>query len=147
MILYYFVAYVFVLIFCLAVQVPISFDIKPIEYQYLLSPVLESTSIDTVKVMILPIITSMAAVSIQLVVSLVTSAFMGFMFMAVLYIASAYYCTPFLIGNFSMLARSSIFLAGGISDVQAIIVSVMIMVLSVAASIWVFRRQDIMERK
>ncbi len=146
-ILYYFVAYVFVLIFCLAVQVPISFDIKPIEYQYLLSPVLESTSIDTVKVMILPIITSMAAVSIQLVVSLVTSAFMGFMFMAVLYIASAYYCTPFLIGNFSMLARSSIFLAGGISDVQAIIVSVMIMVLSVAASIWVFRRQDIMERK
>ena len=52
-ILYYFVAYAFVAIFCLAVQVPISFDIRSIEYQNLLSPVFESTQIDTVKVMFL----------------------------------------------------------------------------------------------
>lgn len=145
--LYYFAAYAFVLIFCLAAQVPISFDIRPIEYQTLLSPVFESTRLDTVKVMILPVITSMAAVSVQLVVSLVTSAFMGFLFMAVLYISSAYYFTPFLIGNFSMLARSGIFRADGISVIQAVVVSVLILVLSLALGIWVFGRQDIMERK
>lgn len=145
--LYYFVAYAFVLIFCLVAQVPISFDIKPIEYQNLLSPVFESTQIDVVKVMILPVITSMAAVSVQLVISLVTSAFMGFMFMAVLYISSAYYFTPFLVGNFSMLARSSIFCADGINVIQAISASILIIVLSLVVGIWVFRRQDIMERK
>ena len=40
-ILYYLVAYVFVAVFCLAVQVPVSFDIRAIEYQDLLSPVSE----------------------------------------------------------------------------------------------------------
>lgn len=146
-ILYYFVAYAFVAIFCLAVQVPISFDIRSIEYQNLLSPIFESTQIDTVKVMFLPIISSMAAVSVQLLVSLVTSAVMGFMFMAVLYISSAYYFTPFLIGNLSMLARSSIFCIDGINIIQAVIMSIVIIVLALVAGIWIFRRQDIMERK
>ena len=146
-ILYYFVAYAFVVIFCLVAQIPISFDIKPIEHPDLLSPVLESTQIDTVTVMILPIITSIAAVSVQLVAALVTSAFMGFLFMAVLYISSAYYCTPFLTGNFSMLARSSIFRSDGIDAMQAVLISIGIMILSLVAGIWIFRRQDIMERK
>ena len=146
-ILYYLVAYVFVAVFCLAVQVPVSFDIRAIEYQDLLSPVSECTRIDTVKVMILPVISSMAAVSVQLVAALVTSAFMGFLFMAVLYISSAYYCTPFLTGNFSMLARSSIFRSDGIDAMQAVLISIGIMILSLVAGIWIFRRQDIMERK
>ena len=146
-ILYYFVAYVFVAIFCLAAQVPISFAIQPIGYQNLLSPVFEGTPIDTVKVIVLPILASIAAVSVQLVVSLGTSAFMGFMFMAVLYISSAYYFTPFLTGNLSMLARSGIFRIDGINVMQAVIISVVITVLSLAAGIWIFRRQDIMERK
>ena len=124
-ILYYLVAYVFVAVFCLAVQVPVSFDIRAIEYQDLLSPVSECTRIDTVKVMILPVISSMAAVSVQLAAALVTSAFMGFLFMAVLYISSAYYCTPFLTGNFSMLARSSIFRSDGIDAMQAVLISIM----------------------
>ena len=146
-ILYYFVAYAFAVIFCLVAQIPISFDIKPIEHPDLLSPVLGSTQIDAVTVMILPIITSIAAVSVQLVVSLVTSVFIGFMFMAVLYISSAYYFSPFLIGNLSMLARSSIFCIEGISIIQAVIMSIVIIVLALVAGIWIFRRQDIMERK
>ncbi|MFR2835851.1 MAG: hypothetical protein ACLTCI_03105 [[Clostridium] nexile] len=85
----------------------IGFDIKPIEYQ-LLSPVFACTWIDTTQVLISLIISSVAAVSVQLVVSLITSSSMGFLFMAVLYISSALF-TPFLIGNLSMLARNSIF--------------------------------------
>lgn len=146
-ILYYFVAYAFVVIFCLVAQVPINFDIKPIEYSNLLSPVFDSTQIEAVMVMILPIITSIAAVSVQLVVSLVTSVFVGFMFMAVLYISSAYYFTPFLIGNLSMLARNSIFCIDGIDMMQAVIMSIVIIILALAAGICIFRRQDIMERK
>ena len=142
--MYYLVAYAFVAVFCLAVQVSVSFDIRVIEYQDLLSPVSECTLIDTVKVMILPVISSMAAVSVQFVAALVTSAFMGFLFMAVL---SAYYCTLYLTGNFSMLARSSIFRADGIDAMQAVLISIAIMILSLAAGIWIFRRQDIMERK
>lgn len=146
-VLYYSVAYAFVAIFCLAAEVPISFDIKPIEYQNLLSPVIESTPIDTAKVILLPVIASIAAVSVQLVVSLVTSAFMGFLFMAVLYISSAYYFTPFLTGNLSMLARSSIFRMDGINTMQAVMISVVITGVSLAAGVWIFQRQDIMERK
>lgn len=146
-ILYYLVAYVSVAIFCLVAQIPIRTDIQPIEYENLLSPVLGSAQADTVKVMILPVISSMAAVSVQLVISLVASSFIGFMFMAVLYISSAYYFTPFLMGNFSMLARSSIFRIDGINVIQAAIISIALTVLSLATGIWIFRRQDIMERK
>lgn len=145
--LYYFVAYIVVAIFCLAAKIPISFDIKPLEYQNLLSPVFKCTRIDTIKVMVLPIISSIAAVSVQLVISLVTSPFMGFMFMAVLYISSAYYFSPFLIGNFSMLARNSIFCINGIEIIHAVIILTVIIILSLAAGIWIFLRQDIMERK
>ena len=145
--LYYFVAYVVLLLFCLMVNVPISFDIQPIAYQNLLSPVMEITQVDVIKVMILPLISSMAAVSVQLVISLVTSDFTGFMFMAVLYISSAYYFTPLLIGNFSMLARSAFFYIGGIPIMQAIISSIVISILSLIAGIYFFRRQDIMERR
>lgn len=144
---YYLLAYISVLIFCLGAKIPISFDIKPIEYQNLLSPVFVCTWIDTTQVFISPIISSVAAVSVQLVVSLITSSFMGFLFMAVLYISSAYYFTPFLIGNLSMLARNSIFNVAGISLTQVIIISAMTIILSLVAGIWIFRRQDIMERK
>lgn len=146
-ILYYFAAYIFVAIFCIVAKVPISFEIQPMEYQNLLSPVIESTKLDTVIVIILPIISSAAAISVQLLVSLIISPFMGFMFMAVLYISSAYYFNPFLIGNLSMLARSSIFRTDGISFIQAVIISSMTMILSLIAGIWIFRRWDIMERK
>lgn len=46
-----------------------------------------------------------------------------------------------------MLARSSIFCADGIDAMQAVLISIAIMILSLAAGIWIFRRQDIMERK
>lgn len=59
--MYYLVAYAFVAVFCLAVQVPVSFDIRAIEYQDLLSPVSECTLVDTAEVMMLPVISSMAA--------------------------------------------------------------------------------------
>lgn len=145
--LYYFVAYMFVAIFCLAAKIPIRFDIMPLEYQNLLSPVFKCTRIDTIKVLVLPIISSIAAVSVQLVISLITSPFMGFLFMAVLYISSAYYFTVFLLGNFSMLARNSIFCIDGIETIHAVFILTVIIIMSLAVGIWIFLRQDIMERK
>ena len=144
-ILYYLAAYTSLMIFCLVGKIPISFDIRPLEYQNLLSPVSECTQIDTLKVIYLPIISSITAVSVQFVISLITSPFIGYMFMAVLYISSAYYFTPLLIGNFSMLARSSMFRVDGINIMQVTIRSIVVIFLSLIAGIWIFRRQDIMK--
>ena len=144
---YYFVAYIFVLLFCIVAQIPISFSIQPIDYQDLLVPVMDCTKFDTVKLIILPIISSMAAVSIQLVISLIVNPLLGFMFMAILYITSAYYFSPLLIGNCSMFARNSIFYIGGITFRQAVIVSLIMVLLSLSIGLFVFHRRDIMGRK
>lgn len=146
-VIYYFVAYIFVLLFCLAAQIPISFEVQPIDYQDLLSPMINCTMPETVKLMILPVISSMAAVSIQLVASLLVNPLLGFMFMAVLYISSAYYFTPLLIGNCSMFARNSVFCIGGIGFQQAVIVSLIMMTVSLFIGLFVFNRRDIMGRK
>lgn len=145
--IYYFVAYIFVLLFCMVVQIPISFEVQPIDYEELLSPMIECTMLDTVELIILPIISSMAAVSIQLVISLILNPLLGFMFMASLYISSAYYFTPLLIGNCSMFARNGVFYMEGITFSQTIIVSLITMLLSMLIGIFVFYRRDIIGRK
>ena len=144
---YYLVAYLAIVILCYILQVPFSLQIKSIEYQNLLTPLYESTSIDVIKVLILPVISSIAAVSIQLVISLVASPVVGFIFMAILYISSAYYFTPVLIGNFSMLARSSIFCIDGLPINQTIGISIVISIASLCSGMWIFSKKDILEKK
>lgn len=146
-VIYYFVAYIFVLLFCLVAQIPMSFEIQPVDYEELLLPMRDCTMLDTVKLIILPIISSMAAVSIQLVISLILNSLLGFMFMAGLYISSAYYFTPLLIGNCSMFARNGVFYMGGITFRQAIIVSLITMLVSMLIGLFVFYRRDIIGRK
>lgn len=145
--IYYFVAYIFVLLFCFIAQVPISFKAQQMDYKDMLSPMIDCTMLDTVELMILPIISSMAAVSVQLLISLILKPLLGFAFMAVLYISSAYYFTPFLIGNCSMLARNSVFYIGGITFRQTVIISLIMMAVSLIIGLFVFYRQDIMGRK
>lgn len=143
-VVYYATAYIFVILFCLVGQISVCFFIEPMEYQNLLSPVSECTSADTVKVLMIPVISSVAAVTVQLTLSLILSSFFSFLFMAVLYISSAYYFTPYLLGNYSMLARNSIFNTGGIGWGQMIVVLVLIILLSMLAGVYIFRRQDIL---
>lgn len=146
-VLYYIATYTIVGVFCLVAKIPICFEIKPIEYQNLLTPVFSSTPMDTIKVIALPIIASVTAVSVQLLMSLLTSSFMGFMIMTVLYISSAFYFTPLFIGNLSMLARSDMFCINGIKTIWGIFLSAVITALSLGMGMYFFLKRDIMERK
>jgi len=79
----------------------------------------------------------------QMFLSLILKPIISFLMIASILILSAYSMSPYLIGNYSMVQRSEIFMKDGISILAATIVNIIIIIVSVIGSIVYFNRKDI----
>jgi len=94
-------------------------------------------------IIILPILSSLAISQMQMFLSLIVKPIVSFLIIASILILSAYTMSPYLIGNYSMVQRSEIFMKDGISILAATIVNIIIIIVSVIGSIVYFNRKDI----
>ena len=94
-------------------------------------------------IIILPILSSLAISQMQMFLSLILKPIISFLMIASILILSAYSMSPYLIGNYSMVQRSEIFMKDGISILTATIVNIIIIIVSVIGSIVYFNRKDI----
>lgn len=98
-------------------------------------------------IFLLPFLTTLTLGMVQLVISLLWVPLAGFVVGVVILVASAYYFSPLLIGNYAMLLRSSLLIENGIRYPAAIAVEIAIIaVLALAGGLY-FKRYDILEHR
>ena len=97
-------------------------------------------------VLLLPCAIS-ALVILQLAISLLINSAAGFLTTVTLLLASAYYTSPLLLGDYLMAARLDIALTDGLIPANGAVLSIsLILVCSLVGGL-IFTRRDIMGRK
>jgi len=94
-------------------------------------------------VILLPIVTSMAVSQLQMSISLIKSPVAGFFVVITIMFLSAYITSPYLLGNYWMIQRSSIFLNGGMNMVIGFVVNVIVILVSIICDIFYFKKKSI----
>ena len=97
-------------------------------------------------VLLLPCAIS-ALLILQLTVSLLINPAAGFLTTTTLLLASAYYTSPLLLGNYLMAARLDIALANGLTPANGALLALSSILLCILVGGFVFARRDIMGRK
>ncbi len=94
----------------------------------------------------LPIITSIALSLMQMILSFILSPIYSFIITIAYSVISAYYCAPFLIGNFSMIMRNSALGLGSIDILSAVIICCIVSTASIVTGMIYINRLDIIKK-
>lgn len=108
--------------------------------KYLLSPVRLIP-----QTFLLPLLVMTAMNLFQMTLSLFIKPFYSFIVTAAVLLTSAYYLSPFFIGNYAMPLRSDQMVENGVNLTVGIVVSVVIILISVIAGGIIFQRRDILK--
>lgn len=92
---------------------------------------------------ILPCLTSVAFSLIQMFLSFLVRPAVGYIIVLSILVISVYMKHPLLIGNYSMMSRNALFVEGGFTLYQGIIVNGVVIMITLAAGNWYIRRRDI----
>ncbi len=95
---------------------------------------------------LMPVLTSIAISMVQMLISILLKPIYSFVIVICYLIVSSYYCSPILIGNYSMLLRSSVFDIGKINFITAVIVDVLVIIFSAIIGLFYFNRVDIIKK-
>lgn len=97
--------------------------------------------------MAVPVLVSIAAGLFQMAVSSAFNPVIGLLAVMLLMASSVFFNTPLLIGNVSMVMRSSVYSAQGIAVWKGISTCVLMYVISFIAGMIVFKKKDILHRE
>lgn len=106
----------------------------------------EFTSGMALYVLLLPCMISMTAALFEMLLSFLIKPVFSFLFLAVIYVSSAYLPTVLLVGNYAMPYRSEAVLAEGFSFGQGIVTGILIIAVCVVAGTYFFKRCDLIRR-
>lgn len=94
---------------------------------------------------ILPLITSISISLLQMTISLILQPILGIVSVAGMLVASAFYCTYWLPGNYLMIMRNEQILPGsGINLISGVVLSISIFIISVVVGLFYLPRKDIL---
>ena len=99
------------------------------------------------EVTLMPFLVTLALSILQMALSLVFKPTFAFIFSSVLLISSAYYMTPFLIGNFSMAVRSDKVVSNGLNLTDGIIAAVLMIIIGIIIGILAIRRYNVLSKE
>lgn len=101
----------------------------------------------TLQLTVLPWLTAVALSQLQLCLSLWMQPVLGWVVSIVVLLSSAYYATPFLLGNYAMAMRDQQVLAGGVDGRTGIAYCLGVVLLSVLAGLISFKHTDILGKE
>jgi hypothetical protein len=148
---YHALFFITVALFCVFTNASISIDIN----KDLIYAVFHTGTADIVAnigvvwpffILIVPALVSLALNLFQMVLSLFIKPIFSFFVTAFLIISSAYYTSPFLIGNYAMPLRNDVVITDGVNWTVGIIVSIVLALAAVIAGSICFRKYDIINR-
>lgn len=101
----------------------------------------------TLEILVMPMLVMAACCLLQMTLSLFIRPVFSFMVTGAVLLASAYYQSPFLIGNYAMPIRSSRLMMHGIDPVYGIFFSIGVMALAFVTGLVRFKKYDILRRE
>lgn len=96
--------------------------------------------------MLLPFLTSVAVSVIQLALEFILKPVYSYMVIICFWIVSAYFCTPVIFGNNSMIMRSNYFNFNGVRPLTGIIICSVLTAAAAVCGIFYFKRYDIIDK-
>lgn len=97
--------------------------------------------------LVLPVAISIALSMVQMLISFILTPIYSFMIIISLHIITAYYCTPILLGNFSMVLRNNIAVREGLNTNQGFLYSILLIIVSVIIGNIYINRMDLIKKK
>lgn len=98
-------------------------------------------------VFVLPFIFAIAMCLFQMLLTLLIRPFASIIVVTAIFMVSAYYVSPFMIGNYAMTQRSICFVSNGVDPVVGVIIMASIIVFSIVVSTVLFNRYEILEKE
>ena len=149
-VLYYLVSFSTIIVFCLIkgneISLTFSSFMRNIIYFGPKDLGLETWDI-ALEVSLMPFLVTLALSIFQMALSLVFKPAFAFIFSSVMLISSAYYLTPYLIGNFSMAVRSSKVVSNGVNLTDGIIATLVMIALGIIIGILAIRRYNVLSKE
>ena len=99
------------------------------------------------EVTLMPFLVTLAMSILQMALSLVFKPAFAFIFSSVLLISSAYYMTPYLIGNFAMAVRSSKVVSNGLNLTDGIIAAIGMIIIGIIIGVLAIRRYNVLSKE
>lgn len=148
--LFHLMIYAVVLVFCLATKAGLTggADVYLMNVVFTTSRETQVSAEGTLPfaVLLLPVAISIGINLLQMTLSLFLKPIFSFLAVAVLMLSSAYFMSPFLVGNYAMPIRYSFMHTKGVRTDVGIIVAVMLILVSLVAGLVRFQHYDILNR-
>lgn len=144
----FFILYMTLLVLCMVFRIDISLQYS----DYFNEKILEMNFIQNVGikeiillVFVLPVITAVTINLIQLCLGMFLKKIYCFIITAIVLFVSAYYNTPIMIGNFTMIKRNILCISDGVTFKHGFLINGIIVALVVVAGLLKFRKYDILK--
>lgn len=153
-IVYFFTAALSILIFAFSFGLKFELTVKPEVFSKLLiRGVPEGFNLSpeplymVLTVFVLPFIFAVAMCLFQMLLTLIIRPFASIIVVTAVFMVSAYYVSPFMIGNYAMTQRSICFVSNGVDPVVGVVIMALITVFSIVVSTVLFNRYEILEKE
>ena len=155
---YFAVIYSVVVIFCLLMHIPLSSQISQDTYERAVktssSLILTSNTPEHlpvpegffIQLYVLPVLSAIAVALVQMTISLMTSPIYSFIVSVGIFLTSAYYMSPLLLGNYCMAIRSNVIIPEGVTAENGALLAVLVSSVSIILGMLIFDRSDILPK-
>lgn len=155
---YFLLIYAVAAAFCLVLRIPLSTRISQEAYEMVVGMTAGQANPDSASVLlpfsgrmdiqlfVLPALSMIAIALLQMTVSLISTPIYSFILSAGILISSAYYMSPYLLGNYCMAMRSNLILPDGMGAGNGILLAAAVSIFSIILGMVVFERNDIISK-
>lgn len=147
--LFFLIGWAVITLVCFIQGIPLSMElsqnINMLLGMRITSPFLHPTEL-TFEILVLPVLTMIAVNLMQMTLSLFIRPIYSYMITGALLLASTYYQSPFLIGNYAMPIRSSRIIENGVNPIYGVWLTIGISVVSFLIGLLYFKRYDILRK-
>lgn len=147
-IIYYLILYIVIILFSLlwgSFSLDITTKIFSTIFDFYI--IEQNTTLVIFSIVFLPLTTSLTLCSIQLLFEIIIGPVYSFLMTICLLISSAYFFSPFLIGNYSMILRSNLVIESGINIYTSFICNIILQIISLIGGITYFNKKDILSTR
>lgn len=148
--IYNFLLFATALFFCIAVGGDISgginSELQYIAFQFDRSSMIYGDEPWSLAIIFLPVLVSISINLMQMTLSLFIKPVFSFFFVAFLLISSAYFTSPYLLGNYAMSMRYDMVVKDGVSVADGTIMALLLIGVSICIGVVRFHRYDILDR-
>lgn len=147
---FFLLLWVVMLLFALCGDLQFSFEISPYIDLFLDAGEVRIPSVEwslTLELFILPPMVAIALSMVQMTLSLFMKPVFSYICSLVYLLASAYYTSPALLGNYAMVLRSEQVMENGVSPTVGVLYATVLTVLSAALGHMLFRRHNILGKE